>query len=201
MSRLKGLLEFFPQLETLSIDNIMLWLGSHGDATLLENRLGNRILYPQTIPISVSDLVFDFALLREALKLEPQKYYSQNLKRIYIPQLFLDRFPDMSKLIWAFVDTFKPPGLTAIVEKIDDVGTKNLGTYIKPEVINKEGWIYLWIGAKKYQVKVGSLMIIPAPSNRVDIKLESASVLFLGKKELSSEVFGGQFGLMIDARC
>lgn len=200
MSKLTGLLEFFPGLESLSIDQMMQWLKIPGNPTIFENELGNRVLYPQTIPLDSSGLIFDLALLREALKINPHHYYNPTLKKIFIPETFLQRFPDLGQLAWAFIETFNPEGLVTIVEKIDDIGTKNLGTYLRPEIVTKNGIVVLWVAGKKYEVKVGSLNSIPASSSRVDIKFESTAARLVGKQNFVAEVAGGALGLIVDTR-
>lgn len=197
----------YPGLKDIKIEELISWLSKQRNKTnifqnqrILENKLGNRILYPQTIPVSLEDLKLDLGLLKQILDSQPQNYYNQHLKRLYIPEEFLAMFPDLQELILLFIDIFNPSGITSILAKGEHLGPKNLGTLIKPKIVSKNGQINIWVKDKKYQVRVGDLTVIPVASQKVDIKFESKDAELLGKKVTTVEIFGGQLGLIIDGR-
>jgi len=191
MPKLTGLFDHFPKLNTVTADMVTAWLGGKADAKLLENRLGNRILYPSAIPCSAEDINFDLVILREAVKTQPQDFINQNLRLIYIPEEFGQFFPDLRTLAVAFVDALKPRGITSIVLKSATLGLKNLGSVIKPEVISPSGTILIRIHDQKYEV---------AESGKVDINFQSRAAKLLGKDNATLEVAGGKLGLLVDTR-
>lgn len=200
MPKLNGLFEYFPNLGSIDPEKIIASLNHKIDHGILLNQLYNRLLYPQTVPVSSENLFLDLAILAEVLRSNPQKYYDLHFKRIYIPENLLNLFPDLQQLIWIFIDVFATPGITKIFLRSENLGTRTLGTLIRPKVLSKDGWVFLWVHDKKYEVKLGSLMIIPVPNNRVDIKFESPAATILQKNNVATEVAGGQFGLVIDTR-
>lgn len=193
-------LVLFPHLENFSIESIASWLKRDKDLKFVANELGNYLLYPDTIPVTVRDLLFDLALLREALKIDSRKYFSPNLKRIYLSQSLLDRFPDLFRLIWIFIDVLDPAAVTSIFLKTEKFGTKNLGSLIRPKIISPKSELTIWTGKKKYRVKADSLVVIPAKESKADIKVEMTGLTLLGKNNFSMEVSGGEVGLIIDTR-
>jgi hypothetical protein len=200
MPRLKGLFDNFQKLDSLQVEGVKNWLNRREDPALFENELGNRIVYPQTVPVTQENLIFDLAILREALKLQPEDYYNQNFHRLYIPENFLNFIPDIHKLVLAFIDTFDPWGVTTIFLRSERLGTMTLGTLIRPEIISDTGWIDLWVYGKKYEVPVGSITFIPAANNKIDIKFESGAAKLFEKNQTVAEVIGGQLGVIVDTR-
>lgn len=196
----KSFFEYFPELEDVSLEGILRWLNLKESPKFVENELGNRILYPQALPVTEKDMLLDWAILRELLKSQACQYYNKIANKIYIPHEFLERFPDVSKLIWAFTDALQPQGIVSLGLKGENVGVKNLGTLICPKILKKDGLVNVWVDKEKYEVQIGSLMVIPTNDNHTDIKFESASARLLGRGSLSAEVVGGPFGVAIDAR-
>lgn len=200
MPKIVGLFSHFPKLNTVTAGSVAAWLGGKADAKLLENRLGNRILFSSSVPYSADDLAFDLAILREAVKTQPQDFINPNLRLIYIPEEFGEFFPDLRTMVAAFIDVLKPSGVTSVVLKSKTLGLKNLGSVIKPEVTSKSGVILIRIRDYKYEVKVGSLTAIPAESGKVDIHFQSRAAKLLGKDDATLEIAGGKLGLLVDAR-
>ncbi|MFH0936954.1 MAG: hypothetical protein V1808_01520 [Candidatus Daviesbacteria bacterium] len=200
MSKLSGLQDLVPQLENINLNQVASMLQVKIDPQILENKLGNRLLYPQTVPLTETDLVFDLNLLQEALKSHPQSYYSSSLKKIVIPEELTQLFPNLQHLVWAFVNVFHPVGITTVFIKSQRLGTKSLGTIIKPEVLESGGDIKIEADGKSYLVKIGSLLVLPLVGRKIDIKFESNFAKLSGQNSLTTEVFGGELGLMVDAR-
>lgn len=200
MAKLKGLCDQFYNLESIPIEKIARYLRRRENPRILKNELGNRILYPQAVPETHEGLMFDLAVLEEGLKLKPRKFYNPTFCKIYIPEIFLSRIPDLQKLVGAFIDAFKPVGITSILVKPENLPPRSFGTLIKPHLLANEGAVYLWVAGKKYQVEIGSLVSIPAGGKRVDLKFESTAATLLGKDSLSTEVSGGGIGVIVDTR-
>lgn len=200
MPKPASLFSSFPDLENISVQKVEVWTKHRYDVKLLENKLGNRLLYPQTVPVSEEDLSFDLALLREALRLHPYKYYNQNLRRIYIPQELLDFVGDVGKVAQAFLDAFRPQGATSVLLSPARFGTKSLGTIIRPEISENRGEISIWVQGRIKKLAVGELVSLPVQTPRVDFRFYSQMAKLMGKNDISLEVAGGELGLLIDAR-
>lgn len=200
MLKVIGLLEYLSKLEEVSVSDIQQWLITPEDPTILENRIGNRMLYPQIVPQSKEDLDFDFAIIRKIIELNQVKFYNKNLKRIEIPEEFLNHFPDINKLVSTFIDAILPQGITTFWIKSTVFGRKNLGTLIRPDNLKSDSIITIGIAGHQYQIKAGSIVIIPIPQAKTDMTFTSSSATLMGKKIISIEIVTGQFGLIIDAR-
>lgn len=200
MPKVNPLHEYFSTLEDVAVSDIQAWLGHQEDLTILENRIGNRMLYPQVIPQTINDLAFDFAIVRKVIELNQTKFYNKNLKRIDIPVEFTTHFPDMKKLVVAFIDGILPPGITTFWMKSVSFGPKNLGTLIRPENLKVGDVVNIGIEGRQYQIKSDSFVVIPIPRSRADMTFTSPSASLIGKKILSIEVATGQLGLIVDTR-
>lgn len=200
MPAVKGLFNYLQKFEEIGVNDLQKWLKVKEAGTILENRLGNRILYSQTIPQNPQDLSFDSAVIREIIELNQTKFYNKNLKRIDIPEIFSDRFPNLQNLTGAFIDAISPNGITAFFLISDRLGRKNLGTYIRPENLQEKGIIIIGIKDQQYQIRAGCLAVIPALESKVDITFSSSTAKLTNKKILTAEVVGGQLGIIIDAR-
>ncbi|KKR81338.1 MAG: hypothetical protein UU73_C0003G0098 [Candidatus Daviesbacteria bacterium GW2011_GWA1_41_61] len=200
MPSFKSLLEYFPQLESIYPEKVIQWLKGQGSGQILENEMGNRILYPQTIPLSERELFLEMAILREALKVQPSKYYNRNLNRLFIDVDFLERFPDASSLVQAFVDALQPVGLVSLILRSENVGSKSVGTLLRPRILKPEGKVTLWVGNQKYDIEIGSFITIPSSLNHLTIKFDSPVAKILDHHKLVAEVSGGRLGVVVDTR-
>lgn len=199
MPELDGVFTSLP-LSKISTDLIMRWLPKTFDSKLVENYLGNRILYPSFVPTSEREELLDLAILREALRLTPKNYYDPNLSRIYLPKQFIDYFSDLTKLAWAFIDIFVTNPITTIIIKGNVA--KNAGTVLKPKVSSPKASITVTIRNqnKKYTINTSGLTIIPVNLPRVDIQFTATFATLSGQSSIELEVAGGILGLIIDTR-
>lgn len=197
-----GNIPHHEDLNKIRAEDVSSWLGKNYDFRSVSNYLANKITYPHTVALNPSEMIYEVAILREMLRLHPNEYYSAKAKRIYVPHDLVYFIPNIPKLVWPFVDVFKPIGLnTVILKENPPLGSaKNLGTFVKVEPVKKEGIVNVEIGGEKYQVKIGSLVVLPALPNKVDIKVASNGAKILGKAKLEMEIAGGPLGVMVDAR-
>lgn len=200
MPAVKGLFDYFIKFEGVEIEDLQKWLKGKVDRTILENRLGNRILYSQTIPQNQKDLLFDFAIIRKIIEQNQTKFYNKNLKRIDIPEVFCEHFPNLQNLAGVFIDAISPCGITTFFIQSNQFGRKQIGTYIRPENLQAGALIIISVENQQYQIQVGNLVVIPITESRVDITFTSSVARLTGKKIISAQVVGGQLGLIIDAR-
>lgn len=221
MPKLSGLFDSFDNLDQIAIEDIARWLKVPPQAIALENYLANRILYPQTTPISLIDMQIDLAILREAIRINGpsgDKLRSTNpllgdnpflnitLRKILIPSKFLDYVPDLPTLTWVFVDAllfsrqredfFSDLWTVVLTGDSDEV----VGSILLPQFNDSRAWMELFLEGKIVKIKPGSLLVVPCPKNRCEIGFKFDRGKILGQKESQLQVYGGRLGLMIDGR-
>lgn len=222
MAKLPGLFDSFDNLDTIEIDSLITWLKSVSlsiPSYQLENYLANKVLYPQTLPITAQDMKIDLAILREALRINGPKlgtdsnpllgdnpFLNTTLRKIIIPQRFLYFVPNLTSLIWAFVDGlllnkkktdwFEDLWTVVLTDDIDEI----IGSVLLPQFGDEADVMNLSVAGRDYKVKAGSLTIVPCHKDRCEIAYKFKSGKILGKKESSVEIYGGKLGLIIDGR-
>src|SRR5688572_29560259 len=100
MPKVTGIFEEFDFLDQIPIDDISKWIPIKLPPFYLENFLANKILYPQSIPVTEVDLAIEIAILREIVK--RKSHFDPKLNQIFIPETFLSRFPNLSQLVWVY---------------------------------------------------------------------------------------------------
>lgn len=210
MPKLTGLFDTFDNLDAIPAEAIAVWLKPMPQLDKLENYLANRILYPQTLPQTEVDMQIDLAILREALKttasLEQNPFLNITLRKLLIPVDFLNFVPSLASLTHAFIDAFlkdrKREDLfedlwtIVLTDDIDEIA----GSVILPQFAGKDGLMILKVLGKDYEIKQGSLMVIPCDKDRCEIAYKLHSGKVLGKIESNIEIYGGKLGVMIDGR-
>ncbi|MCL4366003.1 hypothetical protein M1437_02135, partial [Patescibacteria group bacterium] len=127
-------------------------------------------------------------------------------RKILIPSRFLNFVPNLITLAWVFIDAlllnrekgdwFQDLWTIVLTGDTDEI----VGSILLPQFDNNGGIVDLKVLNKNYEVKFGSLMIIPCPKNRCEIAYKFRSGKILGKPESAIEVYGGILGLVIDGR-
>lgn len=200
MPAAKGIFNYFSKLEEIQVSELQEEFSLREDPTILENRLGNKILYPGIIPQNEKDILFNAVIIKKVIELDLAKYYNKNLKKIDIPEEFLNLIPDLQNLVAVFIDAIKPNGITAICIKSDQFGRREIGTILRPDNLQKGSFVTIGIKGQQYQIEVGSLVVIPTFEHRADITFSSTSAKLMGKKIISTQIVSGKLGLIIDAR-
>lgn len=202
MPKVSGIFEQFQDIDLVPTDAIASWLHPSPNLYSVENYIANLIFYSQTIPTTMEDIDIELALLRELLKKNP-KFFDSKTNKISIPQEFTVRFPDITKLVWAFVDAYRPKDVAKIVltKKTYEV---TLGTIVSPEFSSSNNGSFEFLindgKQKSYEIKQGSLMIIPCLVTRCHINFKSSNAKILGKNDNLFEVLGGELGVVVDGR-
>jgi len=214
-----GLFDSFDNLDQINIADIARWLKPVPNEIQLENYLANRVLYPQIVPTTALDMKIDLAILREALKINgPKLSQNQNsllgdnpflnitLRKVLIPERFISFVPDLVSLTWGFVDAFlidrqrkdyfEDLWTVTLINQSDEI----IGSIILPQFKDKQGSMDLKLEGKTYQIKSGSLTVIPCLKGRCEISYILTGGKILGKNEAALEISGGRLGLMIDGR-
>lgn len=201
--RVTGLFDQFDNLESIQAEDLIKWLKPPHHLITIQNLLANRILYPQSVPVTKQDLEFDLALLREALKSAKVKsFVDQTTKKIIIPHQFIESIPNIGQLVWVFIDAF----LLSLPQQKDlrvwTVETarpaKVLGTVIFPK-LDVNGEMKFKLDGKDFIIKKGSLVILPCGVH-CHLNFQFTNGEILGLKEGAIEIYGGELGLVVDGR-
>ena len=181
--------------------------------------MANKILYPQTLPLTDLDMKVDLAILREVLRLNGPKFETKRspllgdnpflnitLRKIIIPERFLHYVSDLVSLTWAFADGlllnrkkedwFEDLWTVVVADDIDEI----VGSILLPQFGSNRDSMDLILLGKNYKIKAGSLSVVPCPKDRCEIAYKFTTGKVLGKTENAVEVYGGKLGLMIDGR-
>ncbi len=214
-----SLFDSFDNLDQIQIEDVAKWLKPQPSLAQLENYLAQKILYPQTVPITANDMKIDLAILREALNLSvmlghvpsgtwlgDNPFLNITLRKILIPKRFLIFVPNLPTLTWIFVDGllherkrgdfFEDLWTVEVRGETDEV----IGSVLLPRFKNESGILYLTVRGKKYQIRAGTLTNIPCPNKRCEVSFKLKGGEILGKDDLQVEVYGGELGLMVDGR-
>lgn len=194
--KLSGVFDKFKDLDQIPMDDILKWINPVPNRIVLENYLASRIFFPQTVATSQQDLKWDLAILREALKRNAD-FASYISKKIFIPEDFLTRFPNLSALIWAFVDAIKPKDIWTVLLKGAKFDT--LGSVIVPSSKGKVE-VEIAVDGKTQKVAPDNLMFIPCSKHRCQISFKVKNGQILGKDAGMVEIFGGRAGVIVDTR-
>lgn len=193
MPHLSGVFDEFADLDKVPIDEISTWLNIKPEIHFLINFLGNRILYPQVVPLTSKDLEVDLAILRAAIKLKPSMVYEPQTNRILIPKLLSDRFPKIKDLVKVIIEGINPKGVHNIFRK-SDKEYQLVGSVISPlspQKLSKDERTVIFTGLaiqKALPLNAVSILDTPAPEAKIN----------LGGEEYSAA--GGEAGIFIDLR-
>lgn len=219
MPKLPSLFDSFDNLDQILPEDIASFLKPVPQLAQLEDYLANRILYPQTIPQTAFDMQIDLSILREALKINGPKPIDKNngllgdnpflnitLRKILIPAKFLNFVPNLAQLTQVFIDAllserkkedwFADLWTVVLTDDTDEV----VGSIILTQFDGNGGAMELSVLNKNYQIKQGSLMVIPCPKDRCEIAYKLTNGHVLGKSESAVEIYGGRLGVMVDGR-
>jgi hypothetical protein len=193
MPQLDGVFNLFPDLDTISANEIMGLSSQQYDHHFVENHLANRLLYPQTVAQTKAELDLDFVILSLAIQKHPEVFFNPTQNRVIIPQIASQHFPPLTRLIAVIL-------LTISSEKVSDIWLKDannqklLGSFISQKMIhnlNITGEIKLSIENEEKTLIPNQLNLIPVPEKPVK--------LLLNQTESLSAV-GGSLGLFVDLR-
>lgn len=193
MPHLTGVFEEFPDLEKTPPAKIAAWIKTKLDSHFLTNFLGNRLLYPQTIPINEEELEIDLAILREGIKLKPTLVLDFQTNKLVFPQSLTERFPPLTRLAGAVIESLAVSGVSQIYIK-DKTKLKLVGTLISPPDINKifekENAVKVIVDGIESVLNVNTISVSEIASPEVIIKIADTEY----------KVPGGELGVVIDLR-
>lgn len=190
MAKLAGIFDLFPDLDKIPKEDIYLFLQSKIEIHTLENTIGNKILYPQSVPVTKEDLNLDLSILKAALKNYPHAFYNPKSTQILIPESFIGRYPTLSTVALAFVEAVHPPGVLTIFVKSKGKNIQ-LGTVITLALNTKDQKVLSLLNKKMITLISGTI-------NQVAFKESSGTLKIDSQPEMSIQ--GGEIGIIIDLR-
>lgn len=220
MPKLPGLFDSFDNLDQISPEAIASWLKPVPEFNHLENYLANKILYPQTLPLTQQDMQIDLSILREALKINgpslrgkstnallgDNPFINMTLRKILIPARFLNFVPDLKSLTFSFIDAFlldrkkqdwfEDLWTIVLTGDVDEV----VGSLLLPQFNGSNGIMSLKLPGASYEIRPGRLVVIPCLKERCEIAYNLQNGKVLGKQENAVEISGGKLGLVVDGR-
>lgn len=220
MPKLPSLFDSFDNLDQILPEAIASWVKPVPQITQVENYLANRILYPQALSQTEFDMQMDLGILREVLKINGPKpgslednallggnsFLNITLRKILIPKKFLDFVPSLARLVQVFIDAllldrqkedwFEDLWTVVLTDDTDEI----VGSVILAQFDNNAGVMNLKLLDQNYEIKQGSLTVIPCLKDRCQIAYKLRGGLILGKSENAIEVYGGSLGIIVDGR-
>src|SRR3989344_5607683 len=188
MSKLSGLFDQFKYLDQIPTIDISRWLTIKVDNPTIENFLGNRIIYPQTLPLTKGELELDLAILREAIKRQPEVLYQASTNKLVIPESYQNRFGSLEALIVALVEALNFIQVTYIYLKTGQ-SEKLIGSVIKPVIaLSKDVVAGISVNNQKLGLRTGGITVLPFRDEKLIFKAEG------GFQEVVAS--GGEFGLV-----
>lgn len=214
-----SLFSSFDSLDQISPEALASWLKPVPQIVQLENYLANKILYPDTLPLTEHDMQIDLGILREALKMSKvlafpktnallgdSPFLNLTLRKILIPKEFLNFVPDLKSLTRVFIDAFllnrrkedffQDMWTIVVTSDVDEV----VGSILLPQFESKEGKMNLKLQGSDYEIRQGSLVVLPCSTKRCEIAYKLLRGKVLGLASSAVEVYGGKLGLVIDGR-
>lgn len=214
-----GLFDSFDNLDLINPEDVASWIKPAPSLSYLENYIANKILSPQTLPLSTQDMKVDLSLLREALKLNvgtalekatpllgDNVFLNITLRKILIPERFLQYIPNLTLLTWAFVDAlllsrrrqdfFQDVWTVCLTADTDEI----VGTILLPQFKSNGASLELSLESQTYKVSPGTLMVIPCLKEKCELSFKIKDGKILDKVDSALEISGGKLGLMIDGR-
>lgn len=192
MPQLTGAFELFKNLDLIPAENISHWTKNRSNLTQIRNFLGNRLLYPQTIAVTQTDLENDLAILKEAVKADPQLIYVSGTKKIILPKKFLLRFPNPKVLMVTLVQVLPLKGLTTVYIEDENSGLIKGGSIYTPvdgSILSDP--VLVNINGQQSQFNIGSIAVFPFSDHHLKVSIND---------QFELEVSGGIMGFAIDLR-
>lgn len=195
MPKLTGIFEKFKDLDAIPVSDIISSLNIKGDPHIIQDFIGNRVLYPQTVPQTSADLEIDHKILTEALKRQPELLFNKNTQSIILTEEFTNRFPPFIKLVATIIDSIAPGGLISLFLK--NAHTLRLGTIVTSSLIKnimgEKPTKQIFVNGEVKNLTFGTINLLPYKLNNLRLKLG---------QDQSQEIIvsGGEMGIFLDLR-
>ena len=190
MPKLTGIFEQFRYLDQIPISDLTKWLPSKIEVHALENYIANKIIYPQTLPLNQLEMSIDLALLREAIKRQPEIVLSSDNQRLNLPSNYQYRFGSFDTLIKALIEALNPRGVIQIFIE-SSLKPQLVGSLVVPNSVPKEEIVSVSVNGQVLGLKRGNIAILPFKDPHLIVKIENSPEVL---------AMGGNIGLVIDLR-
>lgn len=193
MPLLGGVFDLFPDLDTISLNDIYKLGGKQAEHHTVENHLANRILYPNSIAQTKLEIDLDFLILSLAIKKHPEVFFNQNQNRIIITDTALRHFPPLTRLISTILQSITT-GKTVDIWLKSQSNQQILGSCIPFTLIKEldtKGEFSILVQNETKFLVPNQLNLIPIKDMQVKIKFSSDQTI---------DAVGGSLGLFVDLR-
>jgi hypothetical protein len=193
MSKLLGVFDLLLDLDKITDQELLDVLKSKIDHHSLENYLGNRVLFPQTVATNKLELDIDFAILEVAVKRHPETIFKSNQNQIIIPYPLIPRFPNTNRLITSIMDSLHIEQVSQLWIKHHD-HTELIGSILPAKPLSKQRSSDLENFMVKEELKkliLGQINLLPIADKQVKLKFSNG---------IEFDCFGGSFGVLMDLR-
>lgn len=190
MAKLTGIFEEFKELERVPVEEVKKWLKFKVEPHNLENFIANRVLYPQSVPVTHEDLMIDLAILREIINREPSRVFNGVLNRLTIPGELIGRFGDLKKIVSVILDVTRLKNITQVFLKTNNAVIP-IGSIYTPVGLSPLPTIGVYLDGKFTKLKMGDLAFVTVPQKHIRVRIANLSEIL---------VAGGTLGLVIDLR-
>ena len=219
MGKLSSLFESFDNLDQIDLNSVVSSLKPAPQIIQVENYLANRLLYPQAVPLTEYDMKIDLAILKEALIINTPKlaqgesallgdspFINIVLRKILIPEEFINFVPNLASLTYVFVDAllknrrkedwYEDLWTVVVTDDADEV----VGSVILPQFNSSGGQMEINVLGKTYKIPQGYVTLIPCRKDRCEIAYKLTAGKVLGKDQSALELYGGKLGILVDGR-
>jgi hypothetical protein len=190
MSALTGIFATLPGIENIPPDGIQRWLKTRLSEHAIENFLANRILYPETVPLTQEEKLIDQAILQEYIFRNPARFYNPLSHRLIIPSEMIARFQPLENVMVIFCSLLGITAITPVFIAEESTLTPE-GSIIVPTVPITEQKTTLLIDGKPQTIENGKFYHFAVTNQRVKIKLGAENEIL---------VSGGKLGITVDLR-
>lgn len=180
-------------LDRIPIGDIARWVKLK-QVKPVENFIGNRILYPQTVSTTQQELEVDFAIMRESLKINYGIFLNSVSNKLVLNSSFISRFPPLNRFIKVLAESIQLSETTTVFVR-NRVGVVPAGTIINIRKMPNYDKLLskgfdVQVDGKIVKADLGKINILPLKEHHIRIKIGGVEKI----------VTGGEIGLILDFR-
>jgi len=190
MTILTGLFAQLPGIENLSPEDLSKWLKKAYDPRVLENYLGNRVIYPQTVALTQEERMIDRAIIQEYIRKNPAFFYNPLSHKVLIPLELMHRIQPNADLMVMLCSLLQVSGVVPVFIG-EETSFKNEGVIMAINPLSTEKNITILINGKNTIVENNKIYHFSVEDQHIKVKVD-------GDPEIM--VQGGKLGITIDLR-
>ncbi len=196
-------------MDDFSYLQVARWLPFVVDHNEVENFIGDKLFYPQTIPESWRNLQLAQAFLCESLRQHREEVGETETTAadsLLIPPVITKLSPQNWQGVFLFLNSFEPEGIFSLSKKVNAEGEK-IGTCLcltgspGTERVAAEIRGAFLTGKEKISLAPDRLFVIGAgEKDELTMSIKLFGLKLNGKTEVKIRVSGGNLGIIIDTR-